>query len=197
MAKSQVFTAAADVRRGISRTAYILFAVGAALLVCGATTLAISYASGSTPPGGLTATAGGLACAGVAGLIAGIAALFRLKQAIQVEVTPHRLIWREGRRTATLEYDEVERVDLVRGSKQMRGGRVMYYPVARFIENDGEMMEFEVSFEDRGMIHRSRFDARAITATALPYLRPNAIIAPAVDEFVQTGMVDVDSLPER
>ena len=105
--------------------------------------------------------------------------------------------WREGTRYATLEYEEVERVEMVKGAKKVQGGYILEYPVVRFIENDGEMMEFEVSFEDRGIAHHTRFDAREITRAVLPYLRKNAVISHAVDEFVQTGTVDIDSLPER
>jgi hypothetical protein len=197
MAQTQVFLAAADARLGISRTAYILFAVGVGLVACAATVLAVSFASGPAPPRLLITASVGLGCAGGVGLLAGLATLFRLRQHIRVEVTPHRLTWREGRRIATLEYEEVERVELVRGSKGMREGRVMFYPVVRFIEDDGEMMEFEVSFEDRGMFHHARFDARAITGAVIPHLRQRALVAQAVEEFVRTGTVDIDRLPER
>ena len=114
-----------------------------------------------------------------------------------MEVTPYRLIWREGRRTATLEYGEVERVEMVRRHKKLRGNLEMDYPIVRFIEDDGEMMEFECSFEDRGLIHQSRFDTHAITSSVLPHLPDTAIVDQAVGEFVQTGTVDIDRLAEQ
>ncbi|HEC23822.1 MAG TPA: hypothetical protein ENI95_12990 [Chloroflexi bacterium] len=197
MSQVQVFPASASVKRAVSRRAYGLFVGGLGLLVCGVSGTAALLAVSARPRPLLLALAGGVACVGTAGLIVGIVSLLNLRQPIQVEVTPHRLVWREGKRLATLEYDEVERVELVREEKRLPDGMLMYYPVVRFIENDGEMMEFEVSFEDRGMIHRGRFDARAIAAAVLPYLRQTAIITPAVDEFVRTGMVDIESLPER
>ncbi|MGF1504821.1 MAG: hypothetical protein ACFB51_06745, partial [Anaerolineae bacterium] len=65
------------------------------------------------------------------------------------------------------------------------------------IEDDGEMMEFEVSFEDRGYRHQGRFDALAITREVLPNIKQRAVISTAVEEFVQTGTVDIDSLSHR
>ncbi|GAB4475057.1 MAG: hypothetical protein Kow00124_15650 [Anaerolineae bacterium] len=197
MANVQVFHATAAARREISRRAYLLFAGGAGALVCSAILIPLLLVSSEGALTPILAVPGALSCAGLGGLIGGIVMLTRIQQAIQVEVTPHRLIWREGRRIATLEYDEVERVELVRARKATPEGAVMSFPVVRFIENDGEMMEFEVTFDDRGMIHRSRFDARAIAAAVLPYLPAQAVIAPAVTEFIQSGEVDIEGLPER
>lgn len=196
---SQVFPAAIGAKRKISRSAYLLFIAGVGLLGCSAVVLAITFADTErlAPSNILVATIIGLGCVGLAGLAAGIATLIRLRLPIEVEVTPHRLIWREGKRLATLEYEEVERVDLVRGEKRMRGSTIVNFPVVRFIENDGEMMEFEISFEDRDYVYHSRFDARAITEAVLPYLQQQAVIAHEVDEFVHTGMIDIDHLPER
>lgn len=197
MPQHQVFTAAAGARRSISRIAYLIFATGAGLLACGGGVLAVTLASGSSPPQTPVAIGAGLACAGTAGLLIGAAQLFRLRQPIQVEVTPHQLIWREGRKTATLEFEDVERVDLVRAVKRVGRDRSMAYPIVRFIERSNEMIEFEVSFEERGMVHHSRFDAYAITQAAVPHVRSHALIAQSVEDFLQSGTVDIDSLPER
>jgi hypothetical protein len=194
--QTEIFPASGSARRGISRTAYLFFGGGVGLLTCAAITIGVSFASGS-PPNFIVIAASGVACAGIAGLVGGIVTLPRLRQAIQVEVDPYRLVWREGRRTATVEYDDVVRVELVKDHDQRRGGITVTYPVVRFIENDGEMMEFEVTFEDRGMIHQGRFDARAITAAVLPHLPAHAVVAPTVKDFVRTGEVDTDLLPER
>ncbi len=195
--QAEIFAASARARREISRSAYIRFGIGAALVIIGAAVASVAFAASGAPRTPVLALAGGLACAGLAGLLTGLVTLAALQQPIQVEVTPHRLVWREGRRIATLEYDEVVRVELVKAAKRERNGLLMEYPVVRFIENDGEMMEFEVTFEDRGMVHHARFDARAVTRAVLPYLPSHAVIAPAVTEFVQTGEVDIDLLPGR
>ncbi len=197
MPPPRIFTASARARRAISRSAYIRFGVGAALLIAGAAALSITLAASESPRTLVLILAAGVGCAGVAGLLAGMVTLAGLRQPIQVEVSPYRLVWREGSRTATLEYDEVVRVELVKGAQSMPGGYTLEVPVVRFIENDGEMMEFEVTFEDRGMVHHARFDARAITQAVLPHLPGHAVIAPAVTEFVQTGEVDLDLLPGR
>jgi hypothetical protein len=197
MQQTQVFPAAASAKRAISRTAYLLFVVGVGLLVCVAISFGVSAAQPEPPTTMFRTAVAGVGCAGLAGLLVGVVTLVRLRQPIQVEVTPYRLIWREGRRTATLEYDEVERVEMVRQHKKLRGNLEMDYPIVRFVEDDGEMMEFECSFEDRGLIHRSRFDTHAITSTVLPYLPDTAIVDQAVSEFVQTGMVDIDRLAEQ
>lgn len=195
MRQAQIFPAGPTAKRGISRHAYRLFIGGTALLVVGAIVLAITLASQSSVV--LAGLSVAILCTGGAGLFSAINALLQLRQPMQVEVSPSRLVWREGARTATLEYDEVERVELVRGHARQPGGSVMDFPVVRFIENDGEMMEFEVSFEDRGMVHHARFDAKAIAAAVLPHVRSHAMVAPSVDEFVNTGVVDIDALPER
>jgi hypothetical protein len=195
MANPEIFPAAAPARRSISRTAYLLFAIGAGLLGCGATVFGVTVAASRSSTWS-TALSGGIACAGIAGLIAGMVTLARLRQAIQVEVTPHRLTWREGKRVATLEYKDVIRVDFVKG-QETRGEYILEYPIVRFIESSGEMVEFDVTFEDRGMIHKSRFDARAITAAVLRYLPPHVVLTPTLDEFVQTGEVDIDLLANR
>jgi hypothetical protein len=197
MQQTQVFPASASAKRAISRTAYLLFVVGVGLLVCVAIAFGVSAAQPEPPPPVFRTVVAGVGCAGLAGLIVGVATLVRLRQPIQVEVTPYRLIWREGRRAATLEYDEVERVEMVRQHKKLRGNLEMDFPIVRFVEDDGEIMEFECSFEDRGLIHRSRFDTHAITSAVLPYLPETAIVDQAVSEFVQTGTVDVDRLAEQ
>ena len=193
----EVFLASADARRAISRRAYILFGVGAALMMCGAAAVGIIFATINPPNTLLIGAAGAVACAGVAGLIVGIVNLARLRQRIQVEVTPYRITWREGKATATTEFEDVVRVELVKDTHVLRSGRTAFYPVVRFIESNGEMLEFEATFEDRGYIHTSRFDARAITKAALPHLPQHAVIAPQVEDFARTGTVNVDTLPDR
>lgn len=197
MSQTQVFHATANVRLSISRTAYLSFAIGASILVCAATMIALSFTGEDAPRSGLLTVSIGLICAGAAGLLGGLVTLFRLRQSIQVEVSPHRMIWREGRKVAVMEYNELERADLVKVNKRVRGGHQMAYPIVRFIENDGEVIEFDVSFEDRGLVHRSRFDALAIAHAVLHYVGNQVLVAPALDEFIQTGLVDIDSLPER
>jgi hypothetical protein len=197
MQQTQVFPASARAKRAISRTAYLLFVVGVGLLVCVAIAFGVTVAQPEPPTTLFKTVVAGVGCAGLAGLLVGVVTLVRLRQPIQVEVTPHRLIWREGRRTATLEYGEVERVEMVRRHKKLRGNLEMDYPIVRFIEDDGEMMEFECSFEDRGLIHQSRFDTHAITSSVLPHLPDTAIVDQAVGEFVQTGTVDIDRLAEQ
>ena len=59
------------------------------------------------------------------------------------------------------------------------------------------MMEFEISFDDHGLVYNSRFDAHAITEAVLPYLKKKAEIDKTVSEFVKTGYVDIDQLPPR
>ncbi len=196
MRQAQVFPAGPTARQEISRGAYRYFVGGAGLMVIGAIMLAVTLAtsqSGSI----FRAVSVALLCVGGVGLFMAINTLLQVRQRYQVEVTPERLIWREGPRIATLEYDEVERVDLVRGQRRHESGGVVEYPVVRFIEDDGEMMEFEVSFEDRGMVHHARFDARAIAEAVLPYIRSHAVVASAIDELLRTGEVDIDALPER
>ncbi len=197
MTQAQICPAAVTAKRAISRLAYLLFTFGVGLMLCGAITGAATFASGSEPSPLSISLVVGSVCLGGIGLVAGIITLARLRQPIQVEVDPYRLIWREGNRYATLEYEEVERVEMVKGAKKIQGGYILEYPIVRFIENDGEMIEFEASFEDRGMAHHTRFDTLSITRAVLPYLRKNVVIAHAVEEFVQSGMVDIDSLPER
>jgi hypothetical protein len=195
-----IFPAAAHAKRAISRMAYTFFIAGLGLLACGLTALVALLGLKTTlltQTPAIVVVAGGLVCAGIAGLIAALGTFLRLRLPIQVEVTPYMLTWREGNRVATLNYEEIERVDLVRGQKILRDGRALSYPVVRFIEDDGEVMEFEVSFEDRDMLHHSRFDAQAITAAVTPYLQQRAVIPEAIREFVATGTVDIDSLPER
>ncbi|NDJ35337.1 MAG: hypothetical protein GYB64_11785 [Chloroflexi bacterium] len=193
----QIFPAAATARRTISRNAYILFGVGVAGILCGGASTAAAFAAQGEPPPGLILAGIGLACVAGIGLVGGMAMLARLRQPIQVEVTPYRLVWREGGRTAALEFDEVVRVELLRDEKRVDNDFMLAYPVVRFIEDDGEMMEFEVSFEDRGYRHQGRFDALAITREVLPHINQRAVISTAVEEFVQTGTVDIDSLSHR
>lgn len=193
----QVFTASASARRTISRNAYLLFGVGAALLICGAAASSVWFATGRTKSGVILALAAGIGCAGAAGLLVGLVMLARLQQPMQVRVTPHRLIWQEGKRKATVDFADVVRVELVRDREQRRSGETVEFPIVRFIENDSEVVEFEVPFEDRGVVRRARFDARGITQAVLPHLPPHAVIAPTVKEFAQTGEVDLDLLPER
>lgn len=197
MSQTNVFPAAPEARRNITRLAYRLFTIGTGLLAIGVIAIAVSLAATAAPSTATIAAYGGIACTGGIGLIVALTVLLRVRQPIQVEVTPDRLIWREGPRIATLEYDEVERIELVRDRKRHRDGSMIQFPVVRFIENDGEMMEFEISFDDHGKVHYGRFDAHAITQAVLPYLRNQAMVSPMVDEFVSTGMVDIDGLSER
>lgn len=194
--QDDIFPASLSARRAISRRAYLLFAAGAAMLVCGGAGVSIAIAGG-----GATDTAMILGAVvgivGLSGLIAGLVTLVRLQQPIRVEVSPYRLVWREGRKTATIDFSKVVRIELVKDQEARRGTFDLEYPVVRFIENDGEMMEFDVTFEDRGNIHSSRFDARGITAAVLPHLPQHVVIAPTVSEFVHTGEVDLDLLPGR
>lgn len=197
MSQQAIFRASARARRTLSRNVYLLFGAGMVLALCGGGAVATLFAASEAPNRILVGLAAALACLGGAGLLGGLASLTRLRQPIQVEVTPHRLTWREGRRIATLEYPEVERVELVKDHKTTRSGATLAFPVVRFIEDDGEMMEFEISFEDRGRVHHARFDARGITEATLPHLPSRAVIDPAVREFVRTGEVDIDLLPAR
>ncbi len=192
-----IIPAGPEVRRSITRLAYRIFTIGTGVLVIGAIGVAVSLATSQRPSTGLIVAFTGLACVGSAILMAAVSVFLRVRQPIRVEITPDRLIWREGPRIATLEYDEVERVEMVRGHRRTREGFVVQFPVVRFIENDGEMMEFEVSFDDHGRVYYGRFDAQAILEAVLPYLRQQAVIAPAVDEYLTTGMVDIDGLAER
>jgi hypothetical protein len=195
--KPQVFPAGPEAKTSITRLAYRYFVGGAGLLIMGVIALAVSIASQMTLPVYLVGLFSAISCAGAAGLVIAVMTLFRLRQPVQVEVTPYRLTWREGPRVATLEYNEVERVDLVRDKIPARGGGEINFPVVRFIEDDGEMMEFEVSFDDEGTIRHGRFDAHAITQAVLPYVKDHAVISAAVDEFVRTGFVDIDGLAQR
>lgn len=195
-APEQTFPASARARRAISRNAYLLFGAAALLLICGAVAAAVSLAAAQDNRTPVLVLAGGLLCVGGAGLLGAIAMLTRLRQPIEVTVSPHRLVWREGSRTATTNFEDVVRVEMVKDREQRRDV-VLVFPVVRFIENDDEMVEFEVEFEDRGYIRHARFDARGITRAALPHLPQHAVVAPAVREFVQTGEVDLDLLPER
>jgi hypothetical protein len=138
-----------------------------------------------------------LLCVGTLGLFLAVNTLLQLRHRFVVEVTPNRLLWREGPRIATLEYEEVERVELLKTQRRHETGNILEYPVVRFVESDGEMMEFEVSFEDRGMVYHAQFDARGITAAVVAHVRSHAVITPDVEEFINTGEVDIDSLPER
>lgn len=196
MSQAEIFPASHAARRAISRRAYLLFAAGAALLACGGAGASIAIA-GSGEPGPVVILAAVVGVFGLTGLIAGLVTLVRLQQPIRVEVSPYRLVWREGHKTAAVEFGKVVRVELVKDREERRGTFDIEYPVVRFIENDGEMMEFDVTFEDRGEIHAARFDARGITAAVLPHLPRHAVIAPAVSEFVHTGEVDLDLLPAR
>lgn len=197
MSDIQVFPAGPEARQQITRRAYRFFVGGAGLLIMGVIALAVSVASQRALPTYLLAAFTAIACAGTAGLSLAVMTLFRVRQKIQVEVTPYRLIWREGPRIATLEYDEVERVELVRDQERRPSGTLVHFPVIRFIENDGEMVEFEISFDDEGVIRHGRFDAHAITEAVLPHVRGHAVITSTVDDFVKTGEVDIDGLPER
>ncbi|NDJ53520.1 MAG: hypothetical protein GYB68_10600 [Chloroflexi bacterium] len=192
-----VFKANPQARRAISRSAYLMFSIGIVLMACSGASAAVSFAIADSPSPIFLILAILVALGGLGTLIVGIITLARVRERIQVEVTPHRLVWREGNRIATLEFDEVERIDVVKDEKRVQSGMTMVYPVVRFVENDGEMMEFEISFEDRGMVHHSRFDTQAITRSVLPYVRHQARVAPAVEDFVNSGQIDIDGLPER
>ena len=194
--QAEVFQAGLLARREIIGRARRLFIGGVGLMAIGAIVAAVTLASEPeiVPP--TTYIGGAAVCAGFAGLMMGISTLFQLRQPRHVEVTDHRLIWREGPKVATMEFDEVERVELVRDTKRV-SGMMMEFPVVRFIENDDEIVEFEVTFEDRGMLLQARFDAQGITEAILPHIRNHAVISPDVDEFVKTGMVDLDALHDR
>lgn len=192
-----IFPAGPQAKRSIARRAYLYFGTGAALIACGSSALIAITASASAPPPVLLTLAAGIGVLGGIGLVAGIVTLARLQMPIQVEVTPHRLIWREGNRFASLEFDEVVRVEMLRQGVSMSTGIVVYYPIVRFIEGDGEMMEFEVSFDDRGYRHLARFNTQGLTGAVLPYLGDSTVIAPSVVEFVRSGLVDIETLPDR
>ncbi len=194
----EVFPAAFRAKRAISRRAYLQFGVGAAMMGVTGILIAIAFAVTSTPNFPLIVFGGAAFTVGLILLANAIINLSRLQQPIQVEVDQHRLIWREGSRSATLEFAEVERVVMVKDYKPVSEDFTLAYPVVRFIENDGEMMEFEVSFEDRGYTHHGRFDALSITRSVLRVLQGrNVDIAPPVQEYIRSGIVDIDALPER
>ena len=197
MSQTEIFPASADARRAVSRRAYIFFGIGAALLICGASGAGVSFATSSDPPPALVGVAAALGCAGLAGLIVGTVTLARLRDLHQVEVSPHRIVWREGSKVATTELSDIVRVELVKGQREKPGGFVMSFPVVRFIETSGDLMEFEVTFEDRGFIHHSRFDARAIAEAVMRSLPQHVVTSPTLAEFIRTGEVDIDLLPER
>jgi len=197
MPQTEIFPASADARRAVSRRAYIFFGIGVALMVCGATGAAVAFATSSDPPPYLVGVGAALGCAGLAGLIVGTVTLARLRDVHQVEVSPHRIVWREGSKVATTELSDIVRVELVKGHREKPGGFVMSYPVVRFIETSGDMMEFEVTFEDRGFMHHSRFDARAIAAEVMRYLPQHVVTSPTLGEFIRSGEVDIDLLPDR
>lgn len=196
MSQTRTFYAASSARRSISRRAYILFSAGAGMLICAALSFGIALAN-DPPRVTFQVIAGVAACAGGVGLIFGVVTLARLQQPIRVEVSDFRLVWREGKRIAIINYEDVLRVELVKATEVRRDGVEVMFPVIRFIERSGEMMEFEVTFEDRGMVHQSRFDGFAIAAAVLPNLSGQAIISPSLEEFLQTGEVDIDLLPDR
>lgn len=196
VSQGEVFQAGNTARREIIGRARRLFIGGVGLMAIGAIVAAVTLASEPQVVPPTTYIGGAAVCAGFAGLMMGISTLFRLRQPRHVEVTDHRLIWREGPKVATMEFDEIERVELVRDSKRV-AGMDMEFPVVRFIETDDEIVEFEITFEDRGMIHQARFDARSITEAVLPYIRNHAVISHDVDEFVNTGMVDLEALHNR
>lgn len=196
--QAEVFPAAFRAKRAISRRAYTLFGLGAAMMGVTGILIAISFAVSSTPNILLIAMGAVVFTLGLILLVIAIINLSRLQQPIQVEVDPHRLIWREGSRSATLEFAEVERVMLVKDHKAVSEDFTLAYPVVRFIENDGEMMEFEVTFEDRGYTHHGRFDTLSITRTVLGHLQGrNVDVAPQIQDYIRSGMIDIDTLPDR
>jgi hypothetical protein len=91
----------------------------------------------------------------------------------------------------------VERVEMVRGRRRRRSAPSLEYPIIRFIEDDGEMLELEIVTEDGTVPPSRHFDVRAITQAVLLYLRGYAEITPDVDDFVEHGLVDLDALPKR
>jgi hypothetical protein len=195
--KSETIPAEPVVKQTITRWAYRLFIAGVGLLLIGALALTISVAVSPSTPVSLVIIFTTIAVAGAICLGVGVLTLFRRMQKIEVEVTPERLYWREGQKLATLEFNEVERVELRKDKIRRPSGKVIEFPVVRFIENDDEMMEFEISFDDNGVIHHSRFDAHRITKAVLKYVKKTADITPEVQEFVKTGYVDIDALPKR
>jgi hypothetical protein len=195
--KSEFFSAEPVVKHQITRWAYRLFIGGAGLLLIGAIALTISVVADAALPTNLLIIFTAIGIAGAICLGVGVLTLFRRWQKIEVEVSPERLYWREGPKIATLEFDEVERVVLLRDKIRRPSGKQVEFPVVRFIENDGEMMEFEISFDDNGIVHHSRFDAHQITKAVLKHIRKSATISPEVEAFVKTGYVDIDNLPKR
>ena len=83
MTNIQVFHATASARREISRRAYTAFGAGAAGLILGAIIIGVFFAS-NADSNLMIAVAGGLACAGLGGLVMGISNLMRIQQAIQL-----------------------------------------------------------------------------------------------------------------
>lgn len=160
--------------------------------------IAISFAVSSTPNIVLIVLGVIVFTFGLILLVVGVLNLGRLQQPIQVEIDQHRLIWREGGRSATLEFAEVEKVLMVKDQKPVTEDFTLAYPVVRFIENDGEMMEFEVTFEDRGFTHHGRFDTLNITKTVLRHLQGQRIeVSQQVQDYIRSGLIDIDSLPNR
>ena len=192
-----VFPAGPQASDAIRRLAIRFLTVGGALLLIGIAGLLLIVRLQVRLPIPLIATLASLASLGAAGLLIGIRTWIRSRQPIVIEVQEHRLLWQEGTRVATLEYHEVERVEMVRGRRRRRGAPASEFPIIRFIEEDGEMLEMEVVTEDSNTPPSRHFDVHGITQAVLPYLRGYAEITPDVDDFVEHGLVDLDALPGR
>jgi hypothetical protein len=196
-----MFRAAPSAKRRISRIAYGLALAGLGLLSCGLVVWVTSVglvANRLLPGGNQTASGVGiaLACLGGLGMAASLATFLRLRQPIQVEVKHHAITLRDGRKTTKMAFDEIKSVVLVVDYERHHDDWLAY-PVIRFSARDGTILELDVSFEDREMVHRAPFDVQGIAQAVLPYLPPSVSVAEAVVEFAQTGYVALDELPDR
>jgi hypothetical protein len=192
-----VFPAGPQASDAIRRLAIRFLAAGVTLLMVGIAGLLLMVRLQIRPPVSVIAVLASLTSLGAAGLLIGVRTWIRSRKPIVIEVQEHRLLWQEGARIATLEYHEVERVEMVRGRRRRRGAPASEFPIIRFIEDDGEMLEMEVVTEDSNTPPSRHFDVHGITQAVLPYLRGYAEITPDVDDFVEHGLVDLDALPRR
>ncbi len=192
-----IFPANPQASYAIRRVAQRFLLLGGVFLAVGLAALILIVKFQIRPPLAVIAGFALLASLGAAGLLIGIRTLIRSRQPIAIEVQEHRLVWQEGTRITTLEYHEVERVEMVRGRRRRRNASSLEFPIIRFIENDGEMLELEVVYEDANTPPSRHFDVYGITQAVLPYLQGYAEITPDVEDFVEHGMVDLDTLPKR
>jgi len=192
-----IFPASPQAGYAVRRLARQFLVAGGLLLVLGIAGLLVIVRVQIRPPLMILAVLASLASLGAAGLLIGVRTLIRSRQPIAIEVQEHRLLWQDGTRTTTLEYHEVERVEMVRGRRRRRNAPSLDYPIIRFIEEDDEMLELEVVTEDANVPPSRQFDVHGITQAVLPYLRGYAEITPDVDDFVEHGLIDLDALPKR